>query len=147
MILPPGPSAAPSLAADVLARLPLAEVFYRIRQHLAADDALQPIFDRHRGQSYQQKLSFADIVRVLADALTRFHGRGRPAIDNAITRQRLDTRQRAVHAKLSRIPSALAEALRAQLTGRVRPLLPSALPRVSRGCRGRKCWSVWARVW
>jgi hypothetical protein len=116
------------LVADVLARLPMAEAFYRVWHFLTDDQVLQSIFDHHRGRSYQQDLSFADMVRVLADALTRYRGHGRPAIDHAIANQNLDTQQRAVYAKLSRIPLPLAEALLSQLTGRLRALLPTAIP-------------------
>lgn len=125
MILPPTPEPVGSLATEVLARLPLAEAFYRLWRHLANDDALQSIFDQHRGRSYQQDLSFADVVRVVADAVTRYHGRGRPAITQAIKQEQLDTQQRAVYGKLSRIPLPLSEALLTHLTSRLHAVFPT----------------------
>lgn len=128
MPLPPHAAPSGSLIADVLARLPLAEAFYQVWRALADEDVLQCIFDQHRGRSYQRNLSFGDMVRVLADAVTRYRGHGRPAIDQAIANNDLDTHQRAVYAKLGRIPLPLAEALLSQLTARLRALLPAAVP-------------------
>lgn len=125
MILPPRPEPTGSLAAEVLARLPLAEAFYRLWRHLTDDAVVQSIFDQHRGRSYQQDLSFADVVQVVADAITRFHGRGRPAISRAIEQQQLDTQQRAVYGKLSRIPLTLSEALLTHLTSRLHAVFPT----------------------
>lgn len=124
MILPPQRKPAPPLAIDVLARLPLAEAFYCLWRYLATEEVLQPLFLQQRGHCHQQQLSFTQLVQVVADALTRYHGSGRQAIVAAIRDQLLSTQQRAVYGKLSRVPLPLAEALVATLTGRLRPLLP-----------------------
>jgi hypothetical protein len=125
MIPPPHLEPATPLALEVLARLPLAEAFYRLWRFLADDTVLQSVFDQHHGRSYQQDLSFADIVRVTADAITRSHGRGRPAITRAIEQQLLDAKERAVYGKLSRIPLPLSEALLARLTNRLHAAIPT----------------------
>lgn len=126
MIVPPQPKPTqPSFALEVLARLPLADAFYSLWSSLATDDLLQPLYDLHRGVSYQDQLTFTQLVGVVADALTRYHGRGRQAILQAIEHQQLPTRQRAVYTKLSRVPLPLAEALLAALTARLRLLLPA----------------------
>src|SRR5215210_4065707 len=127
MILPPQPKPAPpSFCLDVLARLPLADAFYALWHFLTIDDVLHPLYDRHRGSSYEDQLTFPELVRVVADALTRYHGSGRKAILQAVDHQQLSTQQRAVYGKLSRVPLPLAEALLAELTGRLRLLLPPA---------------------
>src|SRR5262245_10264581 len=127
MILRPPPEpkepAAP-FALEVLARLPLAEAFYALWAHAAQDALLARLFDEHRGRCYQDSLSFAELVSVFADALTRFHGSGRRAILKALERNRLSVEQRAVYGKLSRLPLGLAEAFLSALTARLRPLLP-----------------------
>lgn len=126
MILPPrpDPDKAIAIAIDLFARLPLAEAFYSLWHHLADPTALQALFQRHRGPAYEQQLTFPELVHVVADALTRFHGKGRPAIRAAIDHQRLSTQQRAVYGKLSRVPLSLSEAFLSELTGRLRPLFP-----------------------
>lgn len=128
MILPPKPKPAqPSFALDVLARLPLADAFYSLWHYLTIDDILQPLYERHRGDCYEQQLTFTELVGVVADALTRYHGSGRKAIQNALKQQQLSTQQRAVYGKLSRVPLPLAEALLPELTARLRLLLPMAV--------------------
>jgi hypothetical protein len=128
MILPLEPKPAPTpFSLEVLARLPLADAFYSLWSYLTTDDLLRPLYDLHRGASYQDQLTFPQLVHVVADALTRFHGRGRQAILQAIDHQQLSTQQRAVYTKLSRVPLPLAEALLTALTARLRLLLPAGL--------------------
>lgn len=132
MILPPPPKApAPPFAVEALARLPLAEAFYQLWAYLATDAALDALFQQHRGQCYQDRLRFADLVQVLTDALTRYHGSGRRAICTALQQQRLPTQQRAVYGKLARLPLPLAEAFLSDLTARLRPLFPAGLYRTT----------------
>jgi DDE family transposase len=132
MILPPPPPAprAP-FALETLARLPLAEAFYTLWTHLATDDVLDELFAQHRGRCYQDQLCFAELVDVLSDALTRYHGSGRRAIADALKRQQLPTQARAVYGKLARLPLPLAEAFLATLTARLRPLFPAGLYRTA----------------
>lgn len=113
-------------AAEVLRRLPLAEAFYTVWGHVAADAVLADLFDRHRGRCYQDQLTFAELVRVLADALTRYRGRGRGAILDAVERNQISCQVRAVYGKLARLPLPLAEAFLTALTQRLRPLFPAA---------------------
>jgi hypothetical protein len=128
MILPP-PKDVPRdpFDARVLAELPLAEAFYTLWAHLATDPVLDDLFDTHRGHCYQDRLTFAELVSVLVDALTRYHGSGHRAIVNAVERNRLSVRHRAPYGKLARLPPPLAEAFLSGLTARLRPLFPPGL--------------------
>ena len=122
----PGMEASASpFAVEVLRRLPLAEAFYTVWGHVAADAVLDDLFDRHRGRCYEDRLTFAELVRVLADALTRYHGRGRGAILDAVQRNQISCQVRAVYGKLARLPLPLAEAFLTTLTQRLRPLFPA----------------------
>src|SRR3954471_8155458 len=133
MILPPAQKAtepAPSpFALEALRRLPLAEAFYALFGYAAADDVLAGLFESHRGRCYQDQLTFSEIVHVLADALTRYKGRGRGAILDALEHHHLSCQPRAVYGKLARLPLPLAEALLSTLTARLAPLFPPALCR------------------
>jgi hypothetical protein len=130
MPLPPAPTARRDpFAWELLKRLPLAESFYTVWAHLATDAALQDLFDRHRGRCYQDQLTFAELVEVLGDAITRYHGSGYPALTAAARRGRLSTAVRAVYGKLARLPLPLAEAFLTGLTARLRPLFPAGLYR------------------
>ena len=113
-----GEAEASPFALETLGRLPLAEGFYLLWAYIAPDDFLQALFDEHRGRCYDDLLSFPEIILVLADALTRYHGSGNRAITKAIQRQQLSVQARAVYGKLSRLPLPLAEALLSGLTAR-----------------------------
>lgn len=130
MILPPPPKPPREpFALETLARLPLAEAFYTLWAYLASDSVLDDLFAQHRGRCYEDKLAFAELVEVLTDALTRYHGSGHRAITKALERQALPTQARAVYGKLARLPLPLAEAFLAGLTARLRPLSPAGLYR------------------
>lgn len=130
MILPP-PKKAPHDPFDlrVLAELPLAESFYTLWAYLAADEVLRDLFDTHRGKCYEDQLSFPELVGVLVDAITRYHGSGNRAIVKALERNQLSVGHRAPYGKLARLPLPLAEAFLSGLTARLRPLFPQGLSR------------------
>jgi hypothetical protein len=130
MILPPaktGKTAATPYAKETVQRLPLAEAFYTVWAHIAPEEVLDALFDQKRGRCYEDTLTFAEVVLVLADAVTRHHGSGNRAIIKAIERQQLSVKARAVYGKLSRLPLPLAEALLCGLTARLRCLFPAGL--------------------
>jgi len=131
MILRPPPKPVPKdpFAFEVLAELPLAESFYILWGYLATDKVLEDLFDTYRGKCYQDTLTFSELVSVLVDALTRYHGSGNRAIVKALERHQLGTKGRAVYGKLARLPLPLAEAFLSGLTARLRPLFPEALCR------------------
>ena len=128
---PPSPAPRPPFAVEALARLPLAEAFYTLWAYLATDDTLDELFAQHRSRCYQDQLRFPELVAVLADALTRYHGSRRRAIRDALRRQQLSTQARPVYGKLARLPLPLAEAFLAALTARLRPLFPPGLYRTA----------------
>lgn len=114
---------------EVLHRLPLAESFYSIWGYLATDKLLAELFDRHRGRCYEDTLTFAELVSVLVDAITRYHGSGNRAISSALARQQLSTQGRTVYDKLARLPLPLAEAFLSGLTARLGLLFPQGISR------------------
>src|SRR6266567_769030 len=132
MILPPPkqPTSTP-FALEVLSRLPLAEAFYSLWGYAASDATLDDLFQSHRGRCYEDKLSFAELVWVLADALTRYQGRGRGAILDALQRQQLSCQPRAVYGKLARLPLTKALAFLSALTARLRALFPAGMYRTA----------------
>ena len=128
MILRPRPEVAPApFAQETLHRLPLADAVLSVWRYLTPPDFLAAIFDRYRGRSFEDTLSFATLVQVLADALTRCHGSGRRAFQQAHQAGQLPTAQRAVYGKLARVPLPLALGLFHALTARLQELLPAGL--------------------
>src|SRR5215213_7799253 len=83
-------------AEEVLARLPLAEVFYAAWAFVAPEEVLEEIFEDKRGHCYTCGLTFPEIVLVLASALTRHLGSGNRAIEKALEQSALSVGARAV---------------------------------------------------
>src|SRR5262252_9336473 len=128
MILPP-PKESPRdpFALEVLAELPLAESFYALWGYVATDKVLEALWKRRRGRCYEDKLTFEQLVSVLIDAITRYHGSGHRSIGKALERNRLPVGARAPYGKLARLPLGLAEAFLSGLTARLLPLFPEGL--------------------
>jgi hypothetical protein len=111
-------------AADVLARMPLAEAVLLLWRWVAEEEHLQSVFERWRGRCYQKIISFALIVHLIADALLEYAGSGRRSFVRAKERQELEASVRAVYGKLGRMPIPLSMAFLAECTDRLRLLYP-----------------------
>ncbi|HEY7309946.1 MAG TPA: transposase [Gemmataceae bacterium] len=126
MILPSRREDAPSpFAADVLARLPLAQAVLSLWGYLTTDEFLDRIYQQYRGRSFEDALTFPVFVQLIADALTRHHGSGRKSFRDALRQGRLDTGIRTVYGKLGRLPLPLSLGFFHEFTTRLRPLLPA----------------------
>jgi Transposase DDE domain len=113
---------------EVLRRLPLAEaVLLLLRQATLPRDCLD-LFDRLRDRCYQRAIPFDLFVGLIRDALLTYHGSGRRAFAQARLEGRLTASNQAAYGKLSRVPLPLSEALLAENTRRLLPLLPVGLP-------------------
>ena len=111
--------------AEALTRVPLAEAVWLILRHVADEDSLNSLFEAHRGVGSSQSVTFPLLVELIADALLTHHGSGRQSFEQAQREQRLTASVQAVYGKLGRLPPRLSEAFLAQLTERLRTLLPA----------------------
>lgn len=109
---------------EVCRRLPLAEAALRMLDYVCREDFLETVFAAHRGRSYEDVLTFATLVRLVADALLEYEGSGRQAFERARHNGELDTVSRAVYGKLARVPLSLSVALLAQAVVRLNELYP-----------------------
>ena len=62
---------------EVCRRLPLAEAVLRILDYVFQKEFLEEIFDRYRGRSYEDLISFHLLVQLVSDALLEYEGSGR----------------------------------------------------------------------
>jgi Transposase DDE domain len=112
----------------VLSRLPLAEAAMRCWQWVCGGEFLQQVFERFRGRSYEDTLTFEMIVRLVADALIEHRGSGNQAFQRAAENEELETTTRAVYGKLRRIPIALSDGFLWSCTQRLLELWPRRTP-------------------
>jgi hypothetical protein len=104
----------------------LADAVFRLLDYSLADDFLQGVFDRHRGRSYQDTLSFPGFVQLIGDALL---GRERSAhrhFQRAQDQGTLPIGIEAVYGKLRRVPLALSQGLLWEATARLCQVFPDA---------------------
>jgi len=113
---------------EVLQRLPLSEAVLLLARHATAPEALDTLFDRHRGACYQRVLSFATLVALTGDALLEHQGSGRQSFQRGRVQGALTVTDQAAYQKLGRLPLPVSEAFLAESTQHLRAVLPTPAP-------------------
>lgn len=124
---------------EILARMPLAEAVLLLWRWVTSDERMQSVWDGHRGRCYQKTISFALMVRLIADALLKYGGSGRRAFEKGIEHGELDASIGSAFKKLGRLPVPLSQAFLSQCTAALRQAFPEwaewALPKSLRHFR------------
>ena len=114
-----------ALAPLVVQRTPLANATLTLWAYLLKPADLDEIFERYRGRSFEDILSFATFVELIRDALVLHKGSARQSLDRAEEQGDLPTCREAVYGKLRRIPIDLSVGFFEDVTALIRPLLPT----------------------
>jgi len=114
---------------SVLDKVPLGEAAWLLFHQALPDDALNAIFDAHRGACYQREFSFANLVHLVNDTLCQHGGRAKQTLDRHAGSGECPASEQAFYGKLRRMPVPLSEALLADGAHLLRPWL-SNRPRV-----------------
>ena len=112
------------LAAMVIPGVPLANAVLTSFAYLLQPKLLDDLFERHRGRSYEDILSFSTFVTLIRDALIVHNGSAHQSFQHALEQGALPTCQEAVYGKLRRIPLGLSLAFMEEITKLIRDLLP-----------------------
>jgi Transposase DDE domain len=112
------------IAREVCSRLPLAEASLALLDLVSHDDFLSDVFERHRGRSYENIISFPTFVRLIADALLENHKSARQSFTRAQEDKVLQATLSAAYGKLARVPLSLSKGLLAEAAQRLRPVFP-----------------------
>jgi Transposase DDE domain len=118
----------PAFDRTVLGRLPLSEAVLLLARHATAPEALNDLFDRHRGAGYERELSFATLVALTGDALLEHDGSGRQSFQRGREQGALTVTDQAAYQKLGRLPLPVSEAFLAESTQHLLQVLPTAPP-------------------
>src|ERR1700690_2144289 len=86
------------------ASMPLAEAVVQVFQYVGNDARLQAIFDENRGQCYDSKIRFPNMVTLIADALLEYGGSGNQSFARARENGELKASKVAAYGKLGRLP-------------------------------------------
>jgi hypothetical protein len=106
--------------------MPLAEAVLLLWSWIASPQALEALFEAHRGRCYHRVLGFATIVGLIRDALLQHRGSGRKSFQHARQRQDLKASDPAAYGKLGRMPIPLSMAFLADSTARLLEVFPQA---------------------
>jgi hypothetical protein len=106
-------------AAEVYARLPLAQAVLELGAYLWEPDFLDDFYARNAGPSYEKVVTFPAFLALIRDALVCRGGSLNAACDHAPA---LPASRPALYGKLRRVPVALSEALVRELTARLGPV-------------------------
>jgi hypothetical protein len=109
---------------ETLRRLPLAHAVLHLLGYALHEKFLAECFEKHRGQCYEDKLTFPDLVEILTDALLVHHGSARQALLEAEKKDALPVCKRAFYSKLARLPLDLSVAFLTEASRRLNELLP-----------------------
>jgi hypothetical protein len=113
----------------VLKRMPLAEGVMLLWRWVASPTRLQSVWDKSRGRCYKKVLSFAVIVRLIADALLQHGGSGRRSFEKAKEQEELPCSVSAAFKKLARLPVPVSQAFLCECTAALREAFPMASER------------------
>jgi hypothetical protein len=109
----------------VWAKMPLAEATLQILRFVGDDARLQAIFDKERGNCYDDVVRFPTLVNLVGDALLEHGGSGNRSFSRAKERGELKASKVAVYGKLGRLPIALSQHFLADLSHSLRELFPT----------------------
>ena len=109
---------------EVLSRLPLAEAVLTLWQWVCDDEHLDALYDRHRGGTYEKKITFPLMVQLVRDALLEPDGSGHQSFRQARQDGTLNAALSSAYDKLGHLPAAVSEAFLAQGADRLRQVGP-----------------------
>jgi hypothetical protein len=112
------------LAPLVVERTPLANATLTLWSYLLQPSALDTIFQRHRGRSFEDILTFPTFVDLIRDALVLHQGSGRQSFQRAQEQGDLPTCVEAAYGKLRRVPISLSLGFFEDLAQQIGALMP-----------------------
>jgi hypothetical protein len=110
---------------ELWASMPLAEAVVQVFQYVGNDARLQAIFDENRGQCYDSKIRFPNMVTLIADALLEYGGSGNQSFARARENGELKASKVAAYGKLGRLPVPLSQAFLSDLSHSLGVLFPA----------------------
>jgi hypothetical protein len=114
---------------DVCAKLPLAEAALEVFRFAGDEARLQAIFDKYRGNTYEDKIRFPTLVELVGAALLEHGGSGNQSFSRAQESGKLNASKVAAYGKLGRLPIPLSQAFLAEPTHFLRELFPAQAER------------------
>jgi len=111
---------------EVLSRLPLAEAVLVLWQFICDDAGLDELYDRHRGRTYQKKITFPLLAQLVRDALLAPDGSGHKSFCQAQRDGTLAAVLSSTYDKLGHLPFAVSETFLAEGADRLRQVFPGA---------------------
>lgn len=97
--------------SEALLRLPVAASLLSVFAIICGEERMGEIFSKHRGRSYEDILSFKDVVKLMFSAVLEHNAVGRKAFLNAREHDQMPVTDQAAYGKIRRMPQSLSHAL------------------------------------
>jgi Transposase DDE domain len=117
-----------SFEKELMKRSPLAACVLEVCDFLFDDALLDEIWEQHRGRCYEDVLRFADLLRLMRDALVHHGGSAHQLFIELERDEREPVDESNFYRKLSNTPVEVGRALLSRCTARLMELLPSSSP-------------------
>jgi hypothetical protein len=116
-----------SFDKEVCNRLPLADATLHMLDYVLDPDFFAELWEQHRGRAYEKKISFAEVVHLLAESLVVTGQSAHRTFQQARLDGKLPASLKAVYEKIGHMPPPLSAALLTDGTVRLRALLPDSV--------------------
>jgi hypothetical protein len=126
---------------EVCQRLPLADSVFRLLDFCTEDGFLDDVFDRHRGRSYEDILTFPQFVQVISDTLLSRQRSANQHFQDAQNQGILPVCAEALYGKLRRVPLTLSQGLLGEATCRLRQVFPSTTDSLPKSLDGMEVYA------
>lgn len=113
---------------ELMRRSPLAACVLEVCDHVLDDALLDELWAAHRGRCYEDVLRFADVLRLMRDALVRHRGSAHRLFLELERRDAAPADESSFYRKLANTPVALGRALLSRCTQRLAGLMPDGAP-------------------
>jgi len=107
-----------AFARELMRRSPLAACVLELCDHVLDDALLDELYDAHRGRCYEDVLRFADVLRLMRDALVRHGGSAHRLFLELERRDAAPADESSFYRKLANTPVPLGRALLRECTAR-----------------------------
>jgi hypothetical protein len=116
-----------AFVSELMRRSPLAGCALELSDFMFDDGLLKSLYDEHRGQCYEDVLTFPTFLRLIRDALIRHGGSGHKLFVELEREQREPIDESNFYRKLARTPVAVSRALLRCCTSRLVNLMPTGV--------------------
>lgn len=114
-------------SVEALRRVPVAEGVLSALAVLFSEERMAALYERHRGASYEDELTFGSVVQLMYSAVVEHNAVGSGAFKAARSENRLNVTDQAAYGKIRRIRQSLSNALACESMQPLMEMFPNSV--------------------